>query len=214
MPAWLLSWGILAGLANLPLAVRLIWEQTLLTWDRGPQMIGFSMAHAFPFLLLTPLLLLPWVLAAVVLSLYRLIRKQSLGRRWIGILSAGILLSGIPFVPYSVWQSIFASQLAQGPHVSSFLIYAVSDGDSLLVQRLLDRAPKKQQQSLKNLALQQAAYAGQTAILQGLVSRGADLNSLNPSGSSPLAIAEQQGHEEAAAFLRSQGARSVPGASP
>ena len=35
----------------LPLAVletRLLWEQTWLTYMRGEQMIGFSMAHQFP----------------------------------------------------------------------------------------------------------------------------------------------------------------------
>src|SRR5438067_10791380 len=38
-----LGWIALAGAA--PLSLRFIYEQTLLTWRRGPQMVGFALAH-------------------------------------------------------------------------------------------------------------------------------------------------------------------------
>jgi hypothetical protein len=43
--------GICAILGSAMLAGRLIWEMTLLTWERGPQMIGFTLAHGAGVLL-------------------------------------------------------------------------------------------------------------------------------------------------------------------
>jgi len=35
-------------LGTLPFVLRLVWEMTLLTWHKGPQMIGFTMWHSAP----------------------------------------------------------------------------------------------------------------------------------------------------------------------
>jgi hypothetical protein len=53
-PTWLRIWGILAWPGALYLVLRIVWEETLLTWRQGPQMVGFSLAHTGP---LIPLLL-------------------------------------------------------------------------------------------------------------------------------------------------------------
>jgi hypothetical protein len=37
---WLLVLGVIPLIGTALLAVRLIWEQTVWTWERGPQMVG------------------------------------------------------------------------------------------------------------------------------------------------------------------------------
>ena len=49
-PLRVIGWFVLAVAALYDL--RLVYEQTLLTWKDGPQMVGFSMVHVFPVLLL------------------------------------------------------------------------------------------------------------------------------------------------------------------
>src|SRR5262245_11485814 len=77
LPRWLLICGWLGVPGTLALAARLVWEQTLLTWDYGPQMVGFSLAHGYGGLLLVfPLLLFPWVFTAVGVLGFRFIRLR------------------------------------------------------------------------------------------------------------------------------------------
>ena len=42
-----LIWLCFAPAAML-FAARIAWEKTILTWERGPQMVGFSMIHIHP----------------------------------------------------------------------------------------------------------------------------------------------------------------------
>jgi hypothetical protein len=58
---WLLALGVVPfGGASL-LTGRLIWEQKVWTWEREPQMVGFSLAHgSYAVLLAAPFLLALW----------------------------------------------------------------------------------------------------------------------------------------------------------
>src|SRR5580704_14200389 len=49
---WLLVLGVIPLIGTALLAGRLIWEQTVWTWERGPQMVGFSLAHGSSAVLL------------------------------------------------------------------------------------------------------------------------------------------------------------------
>lgn len=57
------------------LALRIAWEETVLTWSRGPQMVGFSLFHAHPLFAITGLLsiygLIAWSVAALVFLIVR-----------------------------------------------------------------------------------------------------------------------------------------------
>ncbi|SRR5258708_18300137 len=44
-PRFLILMGVPFAVIATLLAIRLIWEQTFLTWAEGPQMIGFSLMH-------------------------------------------------------------------------------------------------------------------------------------------------------------------------
>lgn len=71
----------------LPLAVletRLLWEQTWLTYMRGEQMIGFSLAHQFPEVILFGLVgwlgCILWCIFALVLILWRRYQMSMVNR--------------------------------------------------------------------------------------------------------------------------------------
>jgi len=47
-PAWLRLIWIVAAPLGLSLSARILWEKTLLTAEKGEQMIGFSLIHIHP----------------------------------------------------------------------------------------------------------------------------------------------------------------------
>ena len=50
-----------------------------------------------------------------------------------------------------------------------------------------------------------AAAANNLDAIKALVAQGADVRASNHEGATPLALAEQKGHREAAAFLKRHG---------
>src|SRR5580700_141024 len=94
---WLLALGVIPLIGTAILAARLIWEQTVWTWERGPQMVGFSLAHGpGALLLLFPILLLIWISVAAVVTVGAMLRKRQVGAtRWIILgLAISLLLVG------------------------------------------------------------------------------------------------------------------------
>src|SRR5579859_4984185 len=76
--ARLATWFRLAGCAAIfatgAFAARAAWEQTVWSWERGPQMVGFSLAHGGGFVLLfAPYLLLTWMIVASVVTVRQII---------------------------------------------------------------------------------------------------------------------------------------------
>jgi hypothetical protein len=91
----------------IPFAVlegRLLWEQTWLTWRRGPQMIGFSLAHQHLEIVLLGVLggvlTALWVL--VVTGLF-LVKGQRLRRVGMLQLVVSVLTMVIAFLPIDRW---------------------------------------------------------------------------------------------------------------
>jgi len=77
LPKWLIVWWWIAIISATPLYLRLLWEQTLLTWTEGPQNVGWTLIHNYIefyiFGLIAFLLVLAWLLSA---SAYLLIKRQ------------------------------------------------------------------------------------------------------------------------------------------
>jgi hypothetical protein len=48
LPNWAQIWWWASAPPGLALAARLLWEKTVWTWTRGPQMVGFSLMHIHP----------------------------------------------------------------------------------------------------------------------------------------------------------------------
>ncbi len=82
------------------LETRLLWEQTWLTWTRGRQMIGFSLAHQHPELLLLGLLgaigTALWVLTSMVTLALRRNRLLTTGKVQLCLAAGTLLLTLLP----------------------------------------------------------------------------------------------------------------------
>jgi hypothetical protein len=210
-PRWLIATGVPLTVAVGVLAVRLIWEQTLLSWNRGPQMVGFSLTHSGVGVLLFVALILAffWFVAMLV---FIGIRRRVGGKLALVTVSICALSLAALSIPYSWWQTAFASRLAAGPYAADFLVHSAADGQERLVKAFLAHGVPVDSRTLRGTtALHAAAMAGQLDLVQLLIARGADINAVNRYGNSPLANAEASGQEEVAAFLRERGAQFIRG---
>src|SRR3984957_1906564 len=113
---WLLALGAIPIIGTALLTGRLIWEQTVWTWERGPQMVGFSLAHgSYAVLLVAPFLLALWGAVALVLIVVNLIKKQGTDRPTLIAFGLALLLFSLDFVPSGVWQRLFIRQMSSSP---------------------------------------------------------------------------------------------------
>lgn len=48
LPSFLKLWWVCASPCAVLFAGRILWEKTIWTWSRGPQMVGFALWHIHP----------------------------------------------------------------------------------------------------------------------------------------------------------------------
>jgi hypothetical protein len=48
LPSFLKVWWVTASPFAFLFAARILWEKTIWTWSRGPQMVGFALWHSHP----------------------------------------------------------------------------------------------------------------------------------------------------------------------
>src|SRR5580658_6899572 len=115
-PFVILGW--LSCAVAFALDLRLIYEQTVLTWTNGPQMLGFAVAHLHPELLIIGGVGIfcahAWLLICLVIYIRRRMahRTSIPSTAWIQIALLAIAAAA-PYVPYSLWQ--FISLQMEGP---------------------------------------------------------------------------------------------------
>ena len=138
-PHWvLLGIGLPIILATAGLAVRIVWEETGLTIQQGPQMIGFSLAHGyFAFLMLAPPLLALWLIAALVILALSLWRKRKLSKWFWSSLVLGALAIGILTIPEELFQWLFIGSFAKSPYAAELMTYAAAEGNVRTVKVIL-----------------------------------------------------------------------------
>jgi len=77
LPKWLVVWWWIAIICAMPLYLRILWEQTLLTWTHGQQNVGWTIIHNyiefFIFGIIGFLLVFVWILSACI---YFLVKKK------------------------------------------------------------------------------------------------------------------------------------------
>lgn len=214
LPLWFSILGTIICIGSATLAGRLIWEQTVWTWERGPQMVGFSLSHGSAgILLLTPFLLVIWTAAAVVLTVRSLIRKNRIAtQRWAGlglVLSLFILLG----LPVGFWQRVFIGRMAASARAGDLLLYAAYRGDLGTVEGLVSHGVPVDatDHAYWRTAMHGAAAKGDLPILRYLVSKGASINALDRSGDSPLEVAASADRIDAVRFLTQNGAKRIRG---
>ena len=211
---WLLAIGFVPLIGTALLAGRLIWEQTVWTWERGPQMVGFSLAHGSgAVLLLAPLLLAFWLAVALTLIVVNLFKKRKTDAMTWTAFALAILLFGLLSVPSGTWQRLFIRQVASSPRAGDLLIYAAYDSDFRLVKVMLSHGVSisATDHSEWRTVLHASAVAGDLRTMRFLVSRGADVNALDRSGDSPAELAASNGHQECVTFLQERGGKKIRG---
>jgi Ankyrin repeats (many copies) len=184
------------------------------TWERGPQMVGFSLAHgSYAVLLLAPFLLALWAAVALVLIVVTLIKKRRGDPPTFVAFGFALSLFGLLCVPSGIWQRLCIQKMSSSPRAADLLIYAAYDKDFRTVKAMLSHGvPITASDRYKwRTALHAAAIAGDLRTVRFLVSNGADVNALDRSGDSPAELAASQGHLDCAAFLQERGGRQIRG---
>ena len=79
-PKWLIVWWWVAIISAAPLYLRLLWEQTWLTWTEGPQNVGWTLIHNygefFIFGLISFLVVFAWIVSASAYLLIGIIGRS------------------------------------------------------------------------------------------------------------------------------------------
>ena len=210
-PRWLLLLGYVLLAGSGALAGRLIWEQTVWTWARGPQMVGFSLAHGGgALLLLIPVLLILWFLSAFILIVRYLIKRRKIARSTWAVLGGAVIVLILLLLPYSFWQRLFVSRLAVGPYAGEFLTYAAATGDLNTVKALLEYGVSIDIRNREGkTGLHTAAVEGQNRVIEFLISKGANVNAIDRYGDTPLEKAISAKHNEAAKLLADKGGQRI-----
>lgn len=209
----LVGLGVLAVLLAGGLAVRIIWEETTLTMELGPQMVGFSIAHgSWGILLLSPWVLALWILIALVVLGISLRRKRKLSRPYWWTLACAILVIGLLSLPEAFWQWSLIDRFARSTHAADLMCYAAAEGNVRTVSAYLDHGvPLEATNYEGSTSTFTAAAGGSVPVLRLLASRNAKLNATNFYGDSPLEAATENHHQDAIDFLKSHGASQVKG---
>jgi hypothetical protein len=214
LSGWLKIFGIVSFLGSAALGGRLIWEQTVWTWELGPQMVGFSLAHGDGALLFVfPFLLILWIAVVAILTIRSLIKKNSIrAMRWVG-LSFVVSLFVLMELPSGYWERLFASRMAASPRAGDLVMYAAAQGDLGTVKALISHGVRvdSTDRHTWRTGLHAAAHAGDLATVRYLVSMGANVNALDRSGDSPAELAAETQHEDVVMFLTEHGATRIRG---
>lgn len=196
-------------------AARMVWEETVLTFQQGPQMLGFSLAHRRgAILFLTPILLTLWLFVALVTMAACLWRKRSLSKWYWSTLASVVLTLGVLSIPAAFWQWAFIGTFARSQHAGDLMVYAAAEGDVRTVRGYLEHGvPLTATNYEGSTAAFAAAAGGSLPMIEMLMSKGTDPNATNSYGDSPLEAATENGHSNVSAFLKAHGASRARGTS-
>lgn len=192
------------------LAWRIVWEETTLSLERGPQMIGFSLAHgSYAFFLLVPLLLMAWFIPVLIVTVIALWRRRRLSGLYWTTISLAVLVLILVVLPPEFWQYMLIERFAKSPRAVDFMTGDAAEGYSRTVGAYLDHGISVDARGEYGTAANAAAVEGRVDILKLLNSRHADLNAVDSSGNSPLSNAIEMKRTAAISYLKSQGALEI-----
>src|SRR5262245_45477822 len=139
-PRWLQALGWLSLPGVFALVLRLVYEQTVLTWRDGEQMVGFALAHAHTGLLLGGLMSVMagvvYLLLITVVSVLRWFRGERLHLNVVP--AAGlVLLFGALLIPYEIWMVLGVRLGVAQAHQAQYLVHGAGSGHKYLVNAVL-----------------------------------------------------------------------------
>jgi hypothetical protein len=177
---WLAGIGFFLVFGSGALAARLIWEMTVWSWERGPQMVGFRLVHSGgAILLFFPILLICWLLITVLYLARQAWRNRKVSRACLIAMALSVIVLGVQELSYGFWLRLFVERLVKGPYAGDFLVQAAAVGDLATVETfvahgLSPNARNRRGQS----ALNGAGVGRSTRVIQYLISVGADASTL------------------------------------
>jgi hypothetical protein len=176
-------------------------------------MYGFSLAHGyFAPLILTPWLLVLWLIVAISLELIALVRRRPISTWLLSVTISSLALLGLLSIPAVFFQWMFIGSFAKSPHAADLMTYAAADGDRHTVAGYLSNGVSVESRNYEgSTAMFTAAAGGDLHIVQLLAAKGANLNATNDYGDSPLAAAIGRHHDLVTAYLKDHGAKEIKG---
>jgi hypothetical protein len=195
------------------LTTRILWEETSLTFQQGPQMVGFSLAHGpYAYMLFTPIPFVLWLFVAVVTYFVTLVRKKPRLDLFNYSLIMGLLVLALTMVPPVFWQYSFNSSFARSSHAADLACNAAVEGDSRTVKAYLNHGVSLEAKNYDGATiLFCAAAGGRLDLVSSLIARGAQVNATNSYGDSPLTIAIENKHSDVATLLQQHNALAIKG---
>jgi hypothetical protein len=89
LPSFLKVWWVSASPFAFLFAARILWEKTIWTWSRGPQMVGFALWHIHPgFAVLGTVSSLAVALWLLLTIPYAIVRRRDI-EPWDWMMMAG-----------------------------------------------------------------------------------------------------------------------------
>jgi hypothetical protein len=188
---------------------RITYEETLLTWRNGPQMVGFALAHGgVPLILVGGLIGLPcgslWLLVSLILLFRRKFRVQVFD--WLPMVLFPFLAVTL-FIPYETWEELLVRTEGPGNYGGEFLVQAAAQDDLRFVRLLLSKGCDINFETGGTTPLSGASNGGHVKMVKFLISKGAELNRRNGlTGESALMSAAEMGQAKTVDVLLSSGA--------
>jgi hypothetical protein len=104
LPGFLKTWWLCVSPFAILFAGRVLWEKTVWTWARGPQMVGFSLMHIHPMFAVVGVLsclgTMTWMLPAIP---YAIIRRKEIGLADAAMIACATLVTLIIVLPDNIF---------------------------------------------------------------------------------------------------------------
>jgi hypothetical protein len=180
LPLRALGWLAFAG--AFALALRLAYEQTVMTWLHGLQMVGFTLVHIYGGLfvlgLLAALGVHVWLFGFLALVIRRrLTRKNGPPVGAWAEFAVLAVAAALFYVPYGMWQLTSLELAGPGREAADQLTVAALQDQKYLVRAFLSEGvPIDAPGNYGKTPLNQACRAEKLAMARYLVSKGAKLD--------------------------------------
>jgi hypothetical protein len=172
--------GLGSIVLSIPLVLRLIYEETILTFCEGWQMVGFSIAHGFPLLLIVGGLGVIGVHIFLACWFGKMmsdkVRARSSSAQNVTIAIAAAVLLLLLYIPYSSWITLMLRTSGTGKDGASLLRFAVADRNLKLARLILSKGVAVDATYTGDAALNAACVGKDLRMGRFLMSRGADIH--------------------------------------
>lgn len=201
------SIGIILFFGSLWLTGRLIYERTFLTWEEGPQMVAFYLAHSMYLILLFGAISFYGAHLWLIWLLYIGFRTPKLVKAE-DLVVANLLLVVIiaGHIPDNCLQYFMIKFYGPGKHGGDLLINNAARGHYMVVESLLDQGVPVNVVGVGGATpILAASLKGDERIVKLLILKGADLNVRDIAGGTALMSAAESDSPEVIELLLKSG---------